>query len=204
MEKRELLISSTEFFQQAVDDGFSKRNIKSTPAVKSYLVSVLEHHLDAKNLFDSELNQEGEKNPTTLAEMYLRANMSPPAEKQLLLKKLGDRSLYISGFFGDSLATKLVDIDYYMNMGGAAYRTLSDCVKEDTAAMVYRTFAQRFIDFVEVLTYISQQSIAPNDQNILRLYDRYLRTGSSIAKEKLEEFGVVTLPPHQLKLGRQD
>jgi hypothetical protein len=194
MEKKDFLLSSKNFFQEAVEEAFSKRNIKAFPAVQTYLVGILEHYLDARNLFEG----------PTLAEMYLTANQAAPHEKQSLLKKLGDRSLYVSGFFGDSLSRKLVDIDYYADMGGAAYSLLSDCVKEDTTAAVYRIYSQRFLEFVEVLTYISQKSMIQTDENLLRLYDRYVRTGSELAKEQLVEQGVLTLPSDQLKLGKQD
>ena len=58
------------------------------------------------------------------------------------------------------------------------------------------------MDFVEVLNYISEKSSVQADQNVLRLYDRYLRTGSELAREKLNELGVVTLPKEQLKLSK--
>jgi hypothetical protein len=121
-----------------------------------------------------------------------------------LLKKLGDRSLYISGFFGDSLERKLVDIDYYAEMGGAAYASLADNVSDDISAQVYRIFSRDFLAYVDVLTYISQQSMIQSDQSLLRLYDRYMRTGSELAKEKLIEMGVLTLSVDQVKLAKQD
>jgi hypothetical protein len=189
------LSSPREYFQEVVGDGLVKRNIKESPAVHEYLVGLLEHYLDARNLFQQ---------PDTLAETFLIASNSNPTEKVDLLKKLGDKSLYISGFFGDSLSRKLVDIDYYAGMGGAAYASLADCVREDEVAQVYRVFSHRFIDFVDVLTYISQQSFTQTDQGLLQLYDRYMRTGSELAKEKLIEMGVLTLPPDQAKLQRQD
>jgi hypothetical protein len=190
-----LLATPREFFGEMVEDGFAKRNIKSSPAVQLYMVQLLEYYLDARNLFTR---------PDTLAETFLMATSSPQVEKIDLLKKLGDKSLYIAGFFGDSLARKIVDLDYYAGMGGAAYASLADCVREDDSAHVYRTFSQRFVEFVDVLTYISQKSSVHTDQGLLRLYDRYMRTGSELAKEKLIEMGVLTLPSDQAKLARQD
>lgn len=198
------LVSSREYFVEMVDHGLTKRNVKVVPAVQNYLVGLLEHYLDARNLFDQAVNEQGQKTPTTLAEMYLTASTSQTPEKLELLKKLGDRSLYISGFFGDSLNRKLVDIEYYANMGGAAYGSLAEISKEDTTAQIYKTFSHRFIEFVDVLTYISQQSFVHTDEGLLRLYDRYLRTGSELAKDKLVEMGVLTLPSDQAKLARQD
>lgn len=198
------LVSSKDYFAEVVQSGLEKRNLRVYPAVQNYLVGLLEHYLDARNLFQENITESGQKKPDTLAEMLLVAVNSEPREKTELLKKLGDRSLYISGFFGDSLKRKIVDVDYYAEMGGTAYAALADCVTEDTTAQVYRTFSRQFIDFVDVLTYISELSSIKTDQDLLRLYDRYMRTGSELAKEKLIELGVLTVPRDQVKLARQD
>lgn len=199
-----LFVSPREYFSEVVEAAMTKRNLQTYPAVRKYLVDLLEHYLDARNLHDQRLDHSGSPVPTTLAEMYLKANSAEISEKRELLKKLGDRSLYISGFFGDSLERKIVDIDYYADMGGAAYECLAHVSKEDTTAKVYKVFSQRFLEFVDVLSYISQQSFVQSDQSILRLYDRYLRTGSELAREKLIEMGVVTVSKDNIKLIRQD
>ena len=70
-------------------------------------------------------------------------------------------------------------------------------------ARVYGVFSERFQEFVDVLTYISHHSFVKSDESILRLYERYMRTGSELAREKLVEMGVLTLPQDQVKLGKQ-
>jgi hypothetical protein len=136
--------------------------------------------------------------------MYLTASQLEHFEKIEKLKKLADKSLYISGFFGDSLNRKLVDLDYYVEMGETAYAALAATVREDLKAQVFKTFAVQFSDFVDVLTVVSQQSLIQGDESVLRLYEKYLRTGSELAKEKLIEIGVVTVPSDQLKRSKQD
>jgi hypothetical protein len=198
-----LFVSPDDFFKDLVRQGFAQRKIQTYPHVESYLVNLLQHYLDAKNLFDPDYDESGKKIPKTLAEMYLHANNTDDqAHKVELLKKLGDRSLYMSGFFGDSLQRKVVDVDYYVNMGGVAYATLASCVREDTSAVVYSTMSRRFIDFVDVLTHISHNSLIKSNESILRLYDRYLTTGSELAREKLAEMGVLPAPSDQTKPGR--
>jgi len=199
-----LLLSSRDYFSEVVENAMTKRNLRTYPAVQTYLVDLLEHYLDARNLHDEKTDGSGATAPTTLAEMYLRANNAEISEKREILKRLGDKSLYISGFFGDSLERKIVDIEYYADMGGAAYDILAKVSKEDTTAKVYQVFSKRFIEFVDVLSYISQQSFVKSDQSILRLYDRYLRTGSELAREKLIEMGVVTVSKDNIRLIRQD
>ncbi|MBS1969034.1 MAG: hypothetical protein JSU04_01935 [Bdellovibrionales bacterium] len=200
----ELFVSPGDFFKDLVRQGFAQRKLETYPHVETYLVDLLQYYLDAKNLFDPDYDEQGRKVPKTLAEMYLHANNAQDQiVKVELLKKLGDRSLYMSGFFGDSLQRKIVDVDYYVNMGGVAYATLATCVREDTTAKVYSTISRRFIDFVDVLTYISHSSLIKSNESVLRLYDRYMTTGSELAREKLTEMGVLPMTQDQAKRGRQ-
>jgi hypothetical protein len=201
MKSSEILISADGYFADLVKKGMEFRKISPDANVESYLVNLLNYYLDARNLFE-ETPYEGQKKTKTLAELYLVAQNSEPAVRAELLKRLGDKSLYISGFFGDSLQRKLVDVDYYAEMGGVAYGTLAHYA-DDSTAKVYSLFSKRFIEFVDVLTYISQSSEVHNDQNILRLYDRYIKTGSELAREKLIEIGIVTLPRDSTKSTKQ-
>lgn len=201
----DLLTSSRDYFVEVVDEAFSKRQLKVPVVSQKYLVDLLEHYLFTQNLFDPPSTAEsGRRRDPMLAEMLLQAGQSPDSERQDILKKLADRSLYISGFFGDSLERSLVDVDYYAEIGGTAYGWLADSVNEAEVASVYRTYSRRFLDFAEVLTYISQRSMVQNDQSLLRLYDRYLKTGSELAREQLAEHGVVALSPDQLKASKQN
>jgi hypothetical protein len=200
--KAELFLSAEGYFAELVKKGMEVRKITADPEVEYYLVKLLNHYLDARNLFDQKDGEEGVKKPKTLAELYLTAQNSEPSIRSELLKKLGDKSLYISGFFGDSLERKIVDIDYYAEMGCVAYGTLANFTQEPVSR-VYSVFSKRFIEFVDVLTYISQSAQVQNDQNILRLYDRYIKTGSKLAREKLLEIGIVSLPLDPKKTTKQ-
>lgn len=199
MDSNALFISSKEFFNSAVEEGFNARKIEAQPAVKTYLVTLLEHYVDSRNLFEPEVSESGKRTPQTLAEMFLQAGTEDSVTRVELLRKLADRSLYISGFFSDSLERKLVDVDYYVEMGGTAYASLASAVREDTRAQVFRVFSKRFVEFVDVLNFISQRTRITNNQSILRLYDRYLRTGSELAREQLIEMGVLTVDRGQIK-----
>ncbi len=200
----DLLVSPNEFFKDLVRQGFVQRRLETYPLVETYLVDLLQHYLEARNLFDTDFDESGKKNPKTLAEMYLYANTTEDQVLRVeLLKKLGDRSLYMSGFFGDSLNRKVVDVEYYVSMGGVAYAALAAQVRQDTSAKVYSTISRRFIDFVDVLTHISHNSFIKSNESILRLYDRYLTTGSELAREKLTEMGVLPMSQDQAKQGRQ-
>ena len=192
-----VLVSSRDFFDEIVSDALEKRRLKTYPMVKGYLVDLLQFYVPTENLFDDR-DSSGRRVRETLAETLLKSQSAEPAVRIELLKKLGDRSLYISGFFGDSLQRKLVDVDYYADMGCMAYGALAGSVREDTLAKVYGEFARRFLDFVEILTYISSRASLHNEENIMRLYETYAKTGSDLAREKLIEKGLIAVPVENL------
>jgi hypothetical protein len=186
----ELLLSSKIYFEEAVDDAFIKLKINTYPLVKTYLVSVLDHYLVTDNLYEKS-ETTGRYSQKMLSELYLNAASAPLEKKSELLKQLGDSSLYISGFFGDSFKKKVVDLDYYVNMGGAAYGDLSSVVKEDIYCRLYEEIALRFVEFMDAFCLISQNTMVQSNKDLLRLYDKYLATGSPLAKEQLAQEGIL-------------
>lgn len=198
-----ILLSPKEYFSSLIEEAVEKQKLKSPPIVREYLVNLLNFYLDARN-FHEEATEGGKPAPTTLAELYLTAQSEDHFKRQEILKRLGDRSLYVSGFFTDSLNRKLVDVDYYADIGGVAYAELASSAKEDAAIHVYRLFSKRFLEFADVLSYVSQKSNLTSNENVLRLYERYIKTGSEWAREMLLEAGVVTLPQAELKKSKQE
>lgn len=193
-----IIQSGSGFFNSLVQSGIEARGLKVSHGVSDYISKILAHYVDARNLHEPEYNEFGKRNPQTLAEIWLTAQSAEPSIQKDLLKKLGDRTLYISGFFSESLNRSLVDVDYYHSMGASAYKTLAHH-QEAALKTVFSEISDRFIDFVEVLIVISQDTFAKTDQGILRLYETYLRTGSTLAKEKLEALGVFTAWSTSLK-----
>lgn len=182
--------SPREFFVDRVGQALDRLKFQPLPMSRHYLVDLLQHYMFAKNLFETD-DESGKTRRETLAEMYLRAQSAPPPVRIDLLKRLGDSSLYISGFFGDSLTRKIVDIDYYMDMGGVAYGELASTAADETISKVYSEFSSSFTGFVDVLTYISQESLIQTNGDLLKLYNRYVTTGSRLAEEQLIEKGLL-------------
>lgn len=186
------LLTPKEFFHDLVKDGVRKKNIKPIPQVINYLVNLLVNFVKADQLYKEDEN--GKRSKETLAEIYLRAlNTEKGKEKIELFKKLGDTSLYISGFFGDSLSRKIVDLDYYIAMGEIAYKNLGVFVTNNLSRNVYKNMSYHFPIYVDVLTYVSQKSMIQNNRNLLRLYERYIKTGSELARDQLIEQGILPI-----------
>lgn len=193
-----IFVEPQQFFLDTVGEAIDQRKVEDIPLLKSYLADLLLHFIHADNLYNEE-SASGKKAQPTLAELYFKAMNAPGEERISLLKKLGDTSLYVSGVFGESLQRKLVDVDYYANMGGAAYMSLADSTEELSYRDLYQFISKKFIELMEVLTVISQKTLIQNNQNLLRLYETYIQTGSELAKEHLLEKGLIHLPPRGKK-----
>jgi hypothetical protein len=195
-----LIGSAKEYFQQSLQEALIERKVETYPLVQNYLVTMLEYYLLTDNLFNEE-NGSGKRTHETLAEMMLKASSSSPRVRYELLKKLGDTALYVSGFFGDSLQRKVVDVDYYIDMGSTAYISLSEQVYEDTSSQLYREIARKFNEFVDVFTVMSRKSMHAEKDNILRLMEILGKTGSTLAQDQLIEKGIFTRPD-QIKIAK--
>lgn len=196
-----VLESPREFFCQRVETAFTKLKFKPLPHSRDYLVGLLEHFMISQNLFPLD-EESGRTKKETLAEMYLRAQNSPNPVRVDLLKKLGDSSLYISGFFGDSLSRKIVDIDYYVDMGGVAYGALATSAADERMSQVFSEFSSQFSAFVDTLTFISQEALIQSNEDLLKLYDRYMATGSRLAEGQLLEKGLLNSDLQKTKISK--
>src|SRR4029453_11179807 len=109
----ELLHSVTEFFHDEVKDALRAKHVEAAASTEFYLVNLLVE-------FTSTAVDE-----SPLALKMAEAANAPPDVRVRALKEVGDTSLYMSGFFAEALERKLGDLDYYISMGGAAYRQLA-------------------------------------------------------------------------------
>ena len=80
-------------------------------------------------------------------------------------------------------------------MGGSAYDTLSGLpprtVREHALHSVFSELASKFLQCVEAIAEVAQQSRVFDERDVLRLYDVYLQTGSTRAKKALNGLGIV-------------
>ena len=86
---------------------------------------------------------------------------------------------------------KLVDVDYYIDMGGTAYQQVA-IRTEETRKSIFEELAHKFAAFVDVLAAVSAKT-TPNksEKDLLRLYELWVRTGSDRAAKALSEAGSI-------------
>ena len=181
-----------EFFRDSIDSAMSNQGVRADDHTAYYVVNLLTVFSRSEALYERTEQGFGIKPLAGMLSDAVSANNLE--QRNLALKRLGDVSLFIAGFFYESLARSLVDVDYYVNMGGGAYGSLSESVGGSTRGRVfqavYAELADKFQEFVDVLNEVRDMAKSSSDHDLLRLYEIWLRTGSGRVAGLLRELGV--------------
>lgn len=186
-----------DYFQTELAEVLKRRKLDTEREAVPYLADVLLSYQRADEFFARA--KDGRRERNVLALLYGEAQTGDPFVRERALKRLGDICLLITGVFPDSLKRRVVDVDYYFGMGGGAYRALADMQFTDIARSLYGELAQKFVVFSDVLGEFADKSGLLNDGDLLRLYERWLSTGSQRLREKLSAMGIVPTVDGPLK-----
>ena len=177
----------TEFFRDLLQNAMRAQEVSSTEATEFYLVKMLEGFAHRDRGWSDR----------PLALEYLESFHSPPVHRYGKLKHVADTSLFMAGLFMESLHRSLVSGDYYAALGRTAYQHLSR-FSGDSAAVSANPFAEladRFADFVRVLTEISFADLFKGDVHTLRVYTRWMYTRSDRDARWLMRQGITPFDP---------
>jgi hypothetical protein len=173
--------SAVEYFKELVDGAVTRQGLATHELTTFYVVQLLASFAERP----AAANADNDPLSFRLAQALDAGGLQQRAS----LKQIGDVSLFTSGFFSDSLRTKLVDVDYYVSIGGSAYNALSR-IETDTFASVFAELGEKFVGFVDVLSEVSERTSCSSNLDLLRLYERWLKTGSRHSGQLLVERGV--------------
>ena len=181
-----------EFFHDSVQKALRNQRVAVDDHTEHYVVNVLTMFARSEELY--ERTPDGVR-LRPLAHMLADAAAAPSSQQRdEALRRLGDVSLFIAGFFAQSFARKLVDVDYHIAMGGRAYGTLAEnlrySIRGQAFAAVFMELAGKFQRLVDVLNDVAEMAYQHTDKDILRLYEIWLKTGSPRAFAILQRLGV--------------
>ncbi|MBI4366353.1 MAG: hypothetical protein HY543_05995 [Deltaproteobacteria bacterium] len=182
-----------EFFREAVQWALTEVRVDLAEVTEFYLVNLLHEFRRTERFFQRGEDEEFDETP--LALILERAIAGAPTDRIRALKQIGDSSLYVAGFFPARAARRLVNLDYYIGMGGVAYCTLSHMLANQKAfAEIYEELGKKFADCVEVLAVAKRAGASATNADLLKLYERWLETGSDRLGALLEKEGIPLTP----------
>jgi hypothetical protein len=174
--------SATEYFRELVESAMQRQRLSSGELTSFYLVNLLAGFVRV------------DRTPATsdepLGVRFAKALQEAGVRQRDGLRQVGDHSLFISGFFADSLNRRLVDVDYYIQLGECAYGSLAR-QGNGTFGEVFDELAGKFTAYVDVLGEVSERSALSSNSDLLRLYEKWVRTRSRRSGDILASRGIV-------------
>ncbi len=191
----EPVASLQAFFHESMDSAMAANKVVLDDQTTHYVVNLLTLFSRSETFYES--TPEGPA-LRPLANMLASAvDAQSDLERNTTLQRMGDVSLFMAGFFADGLQRAAVDVDYYVYMGGGAYHSLSvhlrDTFRGRAFCDVFVELAEKFQDMVDILNEMRESARAMTDENLLRTYELWRKTGSHRAARLLKKSGVYPL-----------
>src|SRR5690606_18896921 len=127
--------SLEEFFRNSLSSAMTRQGLLADDHTAYYVVNLLTLFARSEVLYDG--SDEGRSLKPLALILAEAVEAQNTKERNFALQRIGDISLFIAGFFGESLARKQVDVDYYVKMGGSAYGWLSESVRGSVRGRVF-------------------------------------------------------------------
>lgn len=190
------------FFDQMVGDALKAQHVEASRGATSYLVEMLADYTHPQKEQDEALHR-----PLTL-QLEVALTTPEPADRFERLRVLGDTVLYATGFFGDHFDARGIDRRYVLGIGTRAYGTASAMLRASSSTTsveqqaqsidLFAELAERFEAFATVLREVADITLAggaASSQGLLRVYERWLKTGSDRLALSLTEQGLIPTRP---------
>lgn len=178
-----------EFFKGKVDKAVKRNRFKADKMLCYYIVNLMTEYSRTDYYYSADQED-------TLVAALNKAMNSENPKKIAQYKMLGDYTLFISGFFHDCLSTSLIDINYYILIGKMAYSNLATAYmggQKKFFKKFYRELSDKFKDMTEILAEVSDKTNICTNQDVLRIYERWLKTGSERERHLLKSKGVIPI-----------
>jgi hypothetical protein len=180
-----------EYFKEAVEDATERLKVEISEHTEFYVVDLLSRYTNIKALTSTELVSE-EK---TFAELFMESYELETEGRARILKYIGDTTLFLTGFFSDSFQRCLVDVDYYASLGRTSYSNLLDLLAARVVRWgleeVFDELSGKFFQLMDVLAEVSEASGPQHAADLLRIYERWLRTRSQRDEKLLRKMGII-------------
>jgi len=179
-----------DFFRQILSLALENQRAGIQQATELYLANLLGGFVQTESLLFRDENGTLQQRPLAL-QLKDAMDAEETAARARLLRRLGDTSLFVSGMFGECLGRSAVDVDYYIEMGGRAYDALGDvAARRGVARSLWDELSEKFSLLVEVLNEVAERTLFNSDMGLVRLYEKWMKTGSARVGVMLREQGV--------------
>ena len=181
------------FFEALLREAMAVEQIELRAESFAYVTSLFAGFATREGLHGRQ--RPGERGTPALVWLYEEAQRARDRGQRFdAYRHLGDVSLIVSGFFTPYLERErsLVGVDYYVQMGTAAYDAAASLAHRSGFSQLLAELARKFEQLVEVLTRVAERTTLPVARDLRALYERLMRNPQSAGlRELLLEQGAV-------------
>ena len=170
-----------EFFGEHIAHAMRDLRVETRAETQGYLVDLLSAFAVSERIHSLGF---------TLFDLLKRALEASGSHQLARLRELGDSALFLCGFFPDSFDRRGVDRTYVVSMGGRAYLALGQADRDAARAAVFGELALRFGELAAVLDEVRERTEMCTEGAIVRLYERWLQSGSPALARRLRRRGL--------------
>lgn len=150
-------------------------SVNLSEETESYLVFLLMRFIEKPDIASSILGLE-----------FLEGAQDLSRAREEKLRDVGDKCLLYSGLFPGRAERRRVSISYFVNLGQAAYHTLSD--HSSRLAALYYALCEKFVAMMEVLQTTRELADEKPALSALQAYSLWEEVGSQHALADLRRY----------------
>jgi len=175
------------YFREELEEAFDELDVDASEETEAYLVHLLEGFTRIEPDFAEEV---GFDKP---AAFYLGEALNSPGDQRIeAYRRLGDASLFNCGFFEGYISRRLVDSEYYQDVGRHAYHKLSNLMTAKRSNEMFREIfgelAGNFERIVEAFQWLGG-SLEDDGIDLSEAFDGELGPGTGSEAKSLQAAG---------------
>jgi len=176
------------YFREELEGAFDELDVDASEETEAYLVHLLEGFTRIEPDFAEEV---GFDKP---AAFYLGEAMDSPGDERIeAYRRLGDASLFNCGFFEGYISRRLVDSEYYQDVGRHAYHKLSNLLTFKRSNEMFRgifgELAENFERVVEAFQALGS-SLQDDGVDVPEAVERQFGSGTGTDATSLQAAGI--------------
>lgn len=177
-----------EMFKEWVAEAATRQRIDPDSDTCCYLVHLLDQFVRPEGLY----RDVGHRPRRPLGPLLFAAPRAEGVERFMLLRAVGDLTLFLTGVFYGSLDRRRVSGDYYSRLGAAAYGQAAATCRSTANAELFEKLGRRFLTLAGLLHHISRRCALDVRPDLLVLHSRCLEDADKHCAALLRSYGVPT------------
>lgn len=174
------------YFRDSVTSALARRRVDADATTEFYLVELLSRYVSVGA---------GEVERPLVMRLAEATEASDPRTRLRLFRAMGDAALVTCGFFSEQLERRGVTREYFVAMGEQAYTRAGRLAGwvgagEGVFGEVFGALSARFAEYAWVLDEVRESTVFATPKDVVRLYERFRKTGSPTVAERLRREGV--------------